>query len=279
MLYICATPIGNLSDITYRAVEILQKADIILCEDTRNSQHLLSHYDIRGKKLVALHEHNENYIATQVVTWLSEDKIIVQISDAGTPGVSDPGARLCRYVLEAGYTPIPLPGACAYISLLSVAGITTTSQILFYGFLANKSGQRQKQLTGFINVNYAVAIYESPHRIIDSLNDMLLVFGDDLELVIGRELTKQFETIKRGKISEIIEFVNSEKNQQRGEFAIILLPKEINNDEEVAQLSSEQIATVVLLAKELPAKKAVNLTSQIVGGDRDLLYKYLLDNK
>ena len=277
MLYICATPIGNLDDISLRALEILAKADIILCEDTRNSQKLLNHHGINQKRLIALHDHNENEVSQKVLEWLNQELLIVQISDAGTPGISDPGARLCNVLHANQITPHPLPGACAYISLLSVSGIVDTPS-LFHGFLPNKSSQRQKQLNLWLGVEYAVAIYESPHRILDSLSDLVQCLGEAREIVMGREMTKHFETIKKLSAGELLEFVKSDSNQQRGEFVLIILPPlKIRNTEE--QLTAEQISALNIIAAELPSKKAVNLTNKLFGGNKDLLYQYLLDLK
>ena len=277
MLYICATPIGNLDDISLRALEILTKADIILCEDTRNSQKLLNHHGINQKRLIALHDHNENEVSQKVLEWLNQELLIVQISDAGTPGISDPGARLCNVLHANQITPHPLPGACAYISLLSVSGIVDTPS-LFHGFLPNKSSQRQKQLNTWLSVEYAVAIYESPHRILDSLSDLVQCLGEAREIVMGREMTKHFETIKKLSAGELLEFVKSDSNQQRGEFVLIILPPlKIRNTEE--QLTAEQISALNIIAAELPSKKAVNLTNKLFGGNKDLLYQYLLDLK
>ena len=277
MLYICATPIGNLDDISLRALEILAKADIILCEDTRNSQKLLNHHGINQKRLIALHDHNENEVSQKVLEWLNQELLIVQISDAGTPGISDPGARLCNVLHANQITPHPLPGACAYISLLSVSGLVDTPS-LFHGFLPNKSSQRQKQLNLWLGVEYAVAIYESPHRIVDSLSDIVQCLGETREIVMGRELTKHFETIKKLSAGELLDFVKSDSNQQRGEFVLIILPQlKIKNAEE--QLTAEQISALNIIAAELPSKKAVNLTNKLFGGNKDLLYQYLLDLK
>ncbi len=277
MLYICATPIGNLDDISLRALEILAKADIILCEDTRNSQKLLNHHGINQKRLIALHDHNENEVSQKVLEWLNQELLIVQISDAGTPGISDPGARLCNVLHANQITPHPLPGACAYISLLSVSGLVDTPS-LFHGFLPNKSTQRQKQLNTWLSVEYAVAIYESPHRILDSLSDIVQCLGGTREIVMGREMTKHFETIKKLSAGELLEFVKSDSNQQRGEFVLIILPPlKIRNTEE--QLTAEQISALNIIAAELPSKKAVNLTNKLFGGNKDLLYQYLLDLK
>lgn len=277
MLYICATPIGNLGDITIRALEILKNADVILCEDTRNSQYLLNHYEISNKKLVALHEHNENEVSVKVMEWLESDLLIVQISDAGTPGISDPGARLCNLAFQNGFVPHPLPGACAYVSLLSVSGLVDTKS-LFYGFLSNKSTQRQKQLLEFKNLEYAVTIYESPHRIMECIEDIITCLGDERILVVGRELTKQFETIVKMTASDYLVFLQSDKNQSRGEFVINILPSD-NNKLSADMLSNDVIKTLKLIADELPTKKAVNLAHKITGANKDMMYQYLLSEK
>ncbi len=278
MLYICATPIGNLNDITLRALEILNKADIILCEDTRMSQRLLQHHGINSKHLVALHDHNENEAGQKVIEWLKQGMCIVQISDAGTPGISDPGARLCNLAFEHGFTPIPLPGACAYASLLSVAGLVDIN-CLFSGFLSNKSTQRQKQMAKWISVDFAVCIYESPHRIIECLNDIITILGEDRLIIMGRELTKQFETIQKLQAKELLKFVSADSNQQRGEFALIIMPEKIKNDNENENLTQDQINILTLIAKELPTKKAVNLTHKLTGGNKEIMYNYLVDSK
>lgn len=278
MLYICATPIGNLNDITIRALEILNKADIILCEDTRTSQRLLQHHGINGKHLVALHDHNENEAGQKVIEWLKQGLCIVQISDAGTPGISDPGARLCNLAYQNGFTPVPLPGACAYASLLSIAGLVDID-CLFSGFLSNKSTQRQKQLAKWIAVDFAVCIYESPHRIVECLHDIATILGEERIIIMGRELTKQFETIQKLKAKELLDFVNADNNQQRGEFALIIMPEQAKNSNSDEELTQEQINTLTLVAKELPAKKAVNLTHKLIGGNKEVMYNYLVENK
>jgi 16S rRNA (cytidine1402-2'-O)-methyltransferase len=277
MLYICATPIGNLGDITLRALEILGKADIILCEDTRVSIKLLNHHGISNKRLISLHQHNENEVSAKVLSWLKEGLSIVQISDAGTPGISDPGARLCANLIEQGITAHPLPGPSAVTSLLSVSGIIN-SPCLFFGFLEHKSNARIKQLKQWELTPYTICIYESPHRILACLRDIKQSLGGARQLVIGRELTKQFETILYGSAEELYAKVSSDPNQQRGELVLLIKPPlvAINIEE---QLSQRQIEVLQLIARELPAKKAVNLTHQLEGGSKEKLYQYLLDNK
>jgi len=275
MLYICATPIGNLNDITLRALEVLALADIILCEDTRVSKKLLHQHGISYKRLLALHEHNENEIADKVLAWLDEGLTLVQISDAGTPGVSDPGSRLCNKVLETGHKIVPIPGPCAYISLLSVAGLNIPS--LFYGFLSSKSGARCNILNQWCQVNYAVCLYEAPHRISECVKDIIQCLGKERLIIMGRELTKQFETIKKCTAQELLAFIEADSNQQRGEFVLIIAPAVVEKD--IASLSMEQINALNLLLPELPPKKAVALAHKLVGGDKDLLYQHAVASK
>lgn len=275
MLYICATPIGNLKDISLRGLEVLQAADIILCEDTRTSRHLLNHHHIQYKKLIAFHEHNEKEMLEKVITWLQEGLTITQISDAGTPGISDPGSRLCKEVLAHNLTLSPIPGACAYTSLLSVSGLNIPS--LFYGFLPNKCSARCSVLTQWQEVNYAICIYEAPHRIIDCLEDIIKCLGGNREIVMGRELTKQFETIKKLSADDLLQFILADPNQQKGEFVLIILPSTVVTTDD--NLSIEQINILKLLLPELPPKKAVALTNKIAGGNKDLLYQYALNMK
>jgi len=277
MLYICATPIGNLKDITLRALEVLALSDIILCEDTRVSKNLLTHHHIKYKRLVALHEHNENEITEKVLNWLGEGLILTQISDAGTPGISDPGARLCSKVLAHGFKISPIPGACAYLSLLSVAGVHTQS--LFYGFLPSNRSGRHKILNTWRSVDYAVCIYEAPHRILACVRDIFECLGPKCEIIMGRELTKQFETIKKCNIEELLEFIEKDPNQQRGELVLILYPTSKKADALMDSLSATQINTLNLLLQELPPKKAVTLTHKIVGGNKDILYNYVINLK
>jgi len=273
-LYVCATPIGNLKDITLRALDILSSADIVLCEDTRTSKHLFSTHGIRYKRLVALHEHNENEISAKVIEWLEDGLTIVQISDAGTPGISDPGARLCNNIRRAEFNVSPLPGACAYISLLSVSGLSDNS--LFHGFLPNTKTARSKILSQWADVSYAVCIYEAPHRIVACMTDIVECLGETREIIMGRELTKQFETIKKLPAGELLNFITSDSNQQRGEFVLIIAPQPKNIADE---LTTQQLNVLNLLAKELPPKKAIQLTHQIIGGNKDLMYTYLIQQK
>ena len=277
MLYICATPIGNLDDISLRAIKILSLADRILCEDTRVSRHLLNAHNINHKQVTTLNEHNENEVADQIMGQLAAGLVIVLISDAGTPGISDPGARLCNKVRAAGFAISPIPGACAYISLLSVSGLLNTPS-LFHGFLPHQSTARCKILSTWEHVDYAVCIYEAPHRIIACMQDIIATLGSERSIIMGRELTKHFETIKKCTCGELLEFIQADPNQQRGEFALIIEPKMKTEDSSEA-LTTEQINLLKLLLPELPPKKAVALTHKIAGGHKDLLYNYTLTAK
>ncbi|MBP9741873.1 MAG: 16S rRNA (cytidine(1402)-2'-O)-methyltransferase [Burkholderiales bacterium] len=276
MLYICATPIGNLKDISLRALEILQLSDIILCEDTRTSKYLLNQHNIQTKRLIALHEHNEVTLTEKVISWLADGLTITQISDAGTPGISDPGARLCTRVRQSGFPISPLPGACAYISLLAVSGLSIPH--LFYGFLPSKTIGRCKIVEQWYDSDYAICLYEAPHRIVDCITDIIKCLGPQRIIIMGRELTKQFETIVKFPADELLKFILSDTNQQKGEFVLIIEPL-IKNLNQSDNLTDQQINTLKALLAELPPKKAVALTHKIMGGNKDLLYNYAINNK
>ncbi len=281
MLYICATPIGNLQDITLRAITTLQQADIILCEDTRVSKKLLQAHNITYKKLISLHAHNEEHISQEVLKWLADGLNIVQITDAGTPNISDPGAKLCQIVLNAGFPVTPIPGACAYISLLSISGLPYHT--LFYGFLPATSNKRIKAITAFIASQYAICTYEAPHRIIDTIQAIIDILGANTMITMGRELTKQFETIKQLSAQELLNFIISDKYQQKGEFVLIIHPNITNNNCNKQNhdiiLSSENIKLINILAKKMPPKEAANIASEITNIHKDIYYQYLLTQK
>jgi 16S rRNA (cytidine1402-2'-O)-methyltransferase len=273
MLYICATPIGNLQDISLRAIEVLSTADIIVCEDTRVTRVLLNAHGIRYNKLLTLHEYNEQELTNQIIELLTQGKAIVQVTDAGTPGISDPGARLCNRVLAAGFKIVPIPGACAYITLLSIAGIN--HQSLFFGFLPATRAKRLKILELWSDVEYTVCIYEAPHRIIDCVTDIVDVLGKNRVLVMGRELTKQFETIKKSSAAELLDYITTDPNQQRGEFVILILPQLRHKDNNSLDLQAKK--TAKLLLAELPPKKVAQLVSKIHQVAKDEVYNYLIN--
>ncbi|MBO6049659.1 MAG: 16S rRNA (cytidine(1402)-2'-O)-methyltransferase [Spirochaetales bacterium] len=219
-LYIVATPIGNLDDITLRAIKTLREAPVIACEDTRHTQMLLNHLDITGKRLIACHAHNEAASSQGIVGLLSQGLDVAYCSDAGTPGVSDPGSRLVRAVREAGFTVVPIPGASASVTLISASGLNGKT-FTFEGFLSPKSGRRKTRLKELLSRDEAFIIYESPFRILKTLSE-IRDLDDSRRIVLGREMTKAFEQFLYGTASEVI----SQLKVVKGEFAFVVLPPE-----------------------------------------------------
>lgn len=272
-LYVVATPIGNLRDITLRALEILANADIVAAEDTRNTAHLLSHHAIRAKQLIAVHQHNERGAADKIIAQLQAGLSVAFVSDAGTPAVSDPGALLVQAVLAAGLRVIPIPGVSAVVAALSAAGLND-AHFLFYGFLPNKSAARCSVLQSLQEHPYTLVFYEAPHRIVESVADLCAVFGGERQIVLAREITKLFETIHSCKLSEAQAWLMSDSNQQRGEFVVLISGA-------VAQvgIALETQRILQLLLAELPLKQAVQLTTQITGAARNEIYPLALQLK
>ena len=217
-LYIVATPIGNLDDITLRAIKTLREADVIACEDTRHTQTLLTHLEITGKRLIACHAHNEAASSQGIIGLLSQGLSVAYCSDAGTPGVSDPGSRLVRAVREAGFDVVPIPGASAAVTLISASGLNGKT-FTFEGFLSPKSGRRKARLKELLAREEAFIIYESPFRILKTLGE-IRDLDDSRHLVLGREMTKAFEQFIYGTASEVI----SQLKVVKGEFALVVLP-------------------------------------------------------
>jgi 16S rRNA (cytidine1402-2'-O)-methyltransferase len=270
-LYVVATPIGNLSDITLRALETLGATDIIAAEDTRNSKHLLQHHGIGDARLLALHQHNERGAAEKVIALLQQGQSVALVSDAGTPAVSDPGAVLVELVRAAGFRVIPIPGASAAIAALSASGLSAP-HFLFYGFLPNKSAARCSALRELIEYPYSLVFYEAPHRILECTEDLQAVFGDEREIVFAREVTKLFENIHRCKLGEAMTWLNSDPNNQRGEFVLLIsaaLPR-------AEGLNAETERVLGTLLEELPLKQAVQLAVKITGGNKNELYQRAL---
>lgn len=270
ILYIVATPIGNLADMSERAIKTLQDVDVIAAEDTRHSQHLLQHHAIQTKCL-ALHEHNELQQSAQLVSRLKNGESMALISDAGTPLVSDPGYRLVRAAQDAEVQVVPIPGACAAVTALSAAGLPS-DRFCFEGFLPSKSTARITKLEALSKEPRTLIFYESPHRIIDCLQDMRTVFGEARELVVARELTKKFETIYRNTVENVIAFVKGDSDQQKGEFVLLLQGEAEKN--QTTDVESERVLTILL--KDLPLKQAVKLAVQIMGKNKNALYDLAL---
>ncbi|WP_299798555.1 16S rRNA (cytidine(1402)-2'-O)-methyltransferase [uncultured Shewanella sp.] len=271
-LYIVPTPIGNLADISTRAIEVLNNVALIACEDTRHSGKLLSHFGIETRK-TALHDHNERDRADWIIQKLSNGEPVALISDAGTPLISDPGYHLVSAVRGAGYTVTPLPGPCAAITALSASGLPS-DRFSFEGFLPSKEKGRLDKLAELREDPRTLIFYESPHRILHSLESISTAFGADRQIVMAREVTKTFETFLSGPVSEVLETVKSDPNQQRGE--IVLMCHGYRSEQE-SEIAAEVVNTLKLLADELPLKKAAAITGQIYGLKKNALYKYGLE--
>jgi 16S rRNA (cytidine1402-2'-O)-methyltransferase len=273
-LYVVATPIGNLRDISLRALDILMSADTIAAEDTRNTAHLLTHFGIAANRLLALHQHNERGAAEKVIALLAQGLSVALVSDAGTPAVSDPGALLVEAVRAAGHRVIPVPGANAALAALSAAGLPAP-HFLFYGFLPNKSAARCRALQELVDAPYTLVFYEAPHRILECVADLQTVFGGARQIVLAREITKLFENIHRCTLAEAMDWLHSDANNQRGEFVLLVsgaVAKEPG-------LSVETEQTLAVLLKELPLKQAVQLAVQITGVGKNELYQRALEIK
>lgn len=269
-----ATPIGNLQDITLRALDTLKAVDIIAAEDTRHTAHLLSHYGIR-KKLIAMHEHNEKKAAQQLLKMLQAGQSIAIVTDAGTPGISDPGSPVVSLCHEAGIKVVPIPGPSAVIAALSASGVLTSS-FGFYGFLPATASQRKARLKELKFSNSALVFYEAPHRVLESIEDMLAVFGSGSSLTLARELTKTFESIHQCRLGEAISWLSEDANRLRGEFVLIVEPLIEKSAEPV---SEEEARVIKLLLAELPLKQAVKLAANITGAKKNTLYEYALQHQ
>lgn len=273
-LYVVATPIGNLSDISLRALDILAKVDAVAAEHIQNSGRLLAAHAITAK-LISLHQHNETAVAGKILALLDSGKSVALVTDAGTPGISDPGAILVRRVRERGYPVVPVPGANAAICALSAAGIMNP-HFLFYGFLPAKTGLRKRELTALQAQPCTLIFYEAPHRILECVTDMIDIFGSQREITIARELTKLFETIHSGTLEEVLAWLQADANQQKGEFVLLLSGAEILDKSEISDQARH--ALECLLA-ELPLKQAVKLTAEITGENKNSLYQLALNLK
>jgi 16S rRNA (cytidine1402-2'-O)-methyltransferase len=266
-LFVVATPIGNLDDLTPRARTTLAQVDLIAAEDTRHSAALLRHHGI-ATRCIALHEHNEREASADLVRQMQAGKRIALISDAGTPLVSDPGYRLVRAAREAGVRVSPIPGACAAIAALSAAGVPS-DRFVFEGFLPAKSAARRAQLQRLRAETRTLIFYESSHRIVEALADLVAEFGDERAAVVARELTKQFETVLDGTLAELAARVAAEPDQQRGEFVVL-----VNGaDEDAASAAlAEGRRVYAILSRELPPSRAAKLAAEITGASRKALY-------
>jgi len=270
VLYIVPTPIGNLEDITQRSLKVLNEVDLIACEDTRHSHRLLDHYSIKTA-LTAMHDHNERGKADWLVTQLSEGKDIALISDAGTPLISDPGFHLVNKVRDAGFKVVPLPGACAAIAALSASGLPT-DEFRFVGFLPAKSSQRKSSMEALLSETSTLIFYESPHRILNTLEDLESVMGDR-RIVVARELTKTFETFLCASVSDVIQEMKADSNQQRGEMVLLVHGAEKSAKTELADMDVMIKASL----KYLGVKQTSSLLSDITGVRKKEIYQRALE--
>lgn len=271
VLYVVATPIGNLADMSRRAVEILQSVDLVAAEDTRHSLPLLQHYGIRTP-LQSCHEHNEAQVSPRLVEQLRAGRRIALISDAGTPLVSDPGFALVRAAIAADIPVVPVPGPSALVAALSVAGLPT-DRFRFEGFLPAKAGARRERLQRLAAETATLVFYESSHRIQASLADMAAAFGGARPAVVARELTKRFEQIERGGLNQLAQWIQDDANRRRGEFVVMVQGAEAAMGRDEAE--SRRILGILL--KHLPVKAAAAAAAEITGERRNVLYQLALE--
>lgn len=271
-LYIVPTPIGNLGDITQRALSVLRQVSFIAAEDTRHTNKLLTHYGINTRTF-ALHDHNEQQKVDVLIEKLRSGENIALVSDAGTPLISDPGYHLVSRCRHAGIKVVPLPGPCAVITALSASGLPS-DRFSFEGFLAPKSKARQDKFNELATDTRTLIFYESPHRILDSLQDMLMVLGQDRYVVLARELTKTFETIHGAPLGELIDWLNQDSNRTRGEMVLLVAGfKPLKND-----IPFEAVKLLKLLCEALPLKKAAAIVANMYDVKKNELYKWGLEN-
>jgi 16S rRNA (cytidine1402-2'-O)-methyltransferase len=269
-LYVVATPIGNLRDITLRALDVLGQVDVIAAEDTRVSGILMAHHGIRAR-LLSLNEHNERRRATEIISLLEAGKRVALVTDAGTPAISDPGAALVRAVRDAGLAVVPVPGASAVIAALSAAGLEA-SPWLFFGFLPATAAARRTALEALVALPFALVFYEAPHRVRAALAALGAVLGASREVVIARELTKRFETIHRCTLGEASSWIEADADRERGEFVLVVGAPPAA----VAEVEGAHDATLALLLAELPLARAVKLAAALTGAPRNRLYERAL---
>ena len=273
-LYVVATPIGNLGDMTVRSVEILRQVDRIAAEDTRHSGSLLKHYSI-SKPVISLHNFNERERVDQVMSILKQGESIALISDAGTPLISDPGYHLVREAHAQGITVSPIPGACAAIAALSAGGLPT-DRFIFEGFMPVKNEARKQHLLGLLREPRTMVFYEAPHRLLDMLQSLCEVFGGTRKAVVAREITKVYESIMPGDLQVLLDYYAAHTDECRGEVVLLVAGAEAEDNAAVSVVPQE---VLTILLQELPVKQAVALASKITGERRNVLYDAALAQK
>ena len=272
-LYIVATPIGNVTDISVRALYILGMVDAVACEDTRNTGNLLTRFGL-SRPMIAAHQHNEREVADKIISRLLAGERIALVSDAGTPGVSDPGARIVDAVRSAGLRVVPVPGASAAVTALSASGLVN-DQFYFVGFLPAKAKQRESALQQLLTVSATLVMYEAPHRILDCVEALAAVFQPERQVVFARELTKLFEEIHRCPLADALAWVKADAHREKGEYVVLLEGAPGGSDAQEAE--AERILNILLA--ECSVKQAANLTAQITGRKKNALYDRALEIK
>lgn len=272
-LYVVATPIGNVTDITLRALHLLALADVVACEDTRKTGALLTRFGM-NKQMVAAHQHNEREVADKLIARLYAGERVALVSDAGTPAVSDPGARIVDAVRAAGLRVVPLPGPSAAVAALSAAGLVN-DRFYFVGFLPAKARQREAELAALARVTATLVFYEAPHRIIDCVQALADAFEPARQVVFARELTKLFEEIHRCPLGEAMAWVKADANRERGEFVVLVEGASQETDE--ADVEADRILRILL--SEVSVKQAASLAAQITGLKKNALYERALRMK
>lgn len=274
-LYVVATPIGNLDDISRRAIDTLQGVDLIAAEDTRHSKALLEKIEVKTR-LTSYHDFSDDSVAARFLDKLQQGQSIALISDAGTPLISDPGFKLVRLVREANIPVIPIPGVSAITAALSVAGLAT-DRFCFEGFLASKQGAREQSLSQLKYELRTMVFYESPHRIEAMLASVVAVFGESRQVFVGRELTKKFESHFLGSSSDVLAWLQADSNNQRGEFVVIVAG--CDKDAQQSQKQEVGLRLALQLESEMSLKKAVALASDVTGARKNLLYAAMIEIK
>lgn len=269
-LYVVATPIGNLRDITLRAIDVLKNVSLIAAEDTRVTMTLLRAHGVSAP-MVSLHRHNERHASEKIIATLAEGQSVALVSDAGTPAVSDPGALLVQAVRQAGFLVTPIPGPNAAIAALSVAGLPEGG-FLFYGFLPPRAGARREAIGKLKQLPFALVFYEAPHRIIELTEDLHAVLGDDRTITFAREITKRFESIHACPLGDAFEWLNGDPDRQRGEFVVIVSAGEPEADED----GEEAKRVLEILLDTMPVSQAASVAAKITGARKNELYEWAL---
>ena len=278
-LFVVATPIGNLQDLSPRAAECLRDADLLLAEDTRHTRRLLDACGIaRSGALESLHEHNERQRVPALLARLEHGDSLAVVTDAGTPLLSDPGAALVSAAVRAGHAVVAVPGPCAAIAALSIAGLST-ERFAFEGFLPAKTGARREVLGRLVDEPRTLVFYEAPHRLVETLRDLAETFGEEREAAVARELTKRFETTYRGTLAELARRSTSDVDMTRGELVVLVAGAPAPSDAAVAQASREAERVLRALLAELPVSQAARLAAELTGRSRSELYTRALEIK